>query len=78
MKYKKCPRCEINYVKVEEEYCSVCQAELDGKSNCEETDMDLCPYCFKEYVSFDQLMCDKCWRKRNKNITSDVANDKDL
>ena len=28
MGYKKCPRCELNYIKDEEEYCEVCKQEL--------------------------------------------------
>ena len=27
-KFKKCPRCELNYILVEEELCDVCKAEL--------------------------------------------------
>ena len=28
MKYKICPRCELNYIIEEENYCNVCKAEL--------------------------------------------------
>ena len=27
-KYKKCPRCELNYILSEEDLCPVCKAEL--------------------------------------------------
>ena len=26
--YIKCPRCELNYIKKDEQYCQVCKAEL--------------------------------------------------
>ena len=29
-KYKKCPRCEINYILDAEEYCEICKQELRG------------------------------------------------
>lgn len=32
MKYKKCPRCELNYIPEEEEYCTICIEELAGIS----------------------------------------------
>ena len=31
-KYKKCPRCELNWIPIEEELCEVCKAEL-GKAS---------------------------------------------
>lgn len=27
-KYKKCPRCELNYILEDEDYCPVCKAEM--------------------------------------------------
>ena len=27
-KYKKCPRCEVNYILNDEEYCEICQLEM--------------------------------------------------
>ena len=27
-RYKKCPRCELNYILEEDDYCEVCRAEL--------------------------------------------------
>lgn len=32
MKYKKCPRCELNYITCNEEYCDICKEELAGIS----------------------------------------------
>ena len=31
-KYKKCPRCELNWISIEEELCEVCKAELGKES----------------------------------------------
>ena len=35
-KYKKCPRCEINYILEDEDYCEICKEELRGISHNEE------------------------------------------
>ena len=29
-KYKKCPRCELNYIEEDKDYCDVCLAEMQG------------------------------------------------
>ena len=29
-KYKKCPRCELNYIHEDRDYCDVCLAEMQG------------------------------------------------
>ena len=29
--YKKCPRCDLNWIKQDEDYCPVCKAELKMK-----------------------------------------------
>ena len=53
-KYKKCPRCELNWIPVEEELCEVCKAELGKASSISliEDDEDgayeeerVCPVC---------------------------------
>ena len=61
MGFIKCPRCELNYIKEEEQYCSVCKREMKGEvhddpfelcSICNENPVmpgkDVCPVCYKE------------------------------
>ena len=67
MKYRKCPRCELNYVTGDEQLCKVCLKELQFGNEEEEIDLELCPFCYKNYVDADQLMCDKCAAKRKQN-----------
>jgi len=71
-KYKKCPRCELNYIALKESYCNVCKAELklvpssfleDGEE--EELDI-LCPVCKINYIGFDEDMCSVCREKSEK------------
>ena len=64
--YKKCPRCELNYIKADEELCDVCKAELKLAPNIfideedELEDMVLCPICKKNYINYDEDMCQSC------------------
>ena len=62
-KYKKCPRCELNYIPEDEEYCLVCKAELKLTDELND-DLELCPICGVNFVSVDQPMCEECAKKR--------------
>ena len=69
--YKKCPRCELNYIKFDEDLCDVCKAELKLVPNKfaddeEEDDALLCPVCKKNYLSsYEEDMCASCREKLN-------------
>ena len=64
--YKKCPRCDLNYIPEDEELCEVCKAELrlvpssplldDGYDD----DSILCPICKMNYISPEEEMCYQC------------------
>ena len=62
-KYKKCPRCEINWIPDEEEYCEICLAELAGKILDEEDEDDLCPVCGVNILEAGEKMCAECKAK---------------
>lgn len=70
MKYKKCPRCGLNYILTEEEMCKVCMDEIAGRKSIFDDidDSDLiCPYCNKNKMDIDDVMCKACLARRNKN-----------
>lgn len=69
MKYKICPRCSLNYIKMDEELCFVCRDELAGKASIfdsEDNELVLCPYCERRYMGLDDIMCENCRKKREK------------
>lgn len=39
-KYKKCPRCEVNYILEDADYCEICQKELKGQRVIDEELLD--------------------------------------
>lgn len=65
--YKKCPRCELNWIPNSEEYCDVCKVEL-GKANIpliEDEDEELseeriCPECKVNYLEDGEDVCTAC------------------
>ena len=67
-KYKKCPRCELNYILQEEEMCDICKAELGLDSRIvllddiidDDEPLKLCPVCRTSYIGMDEEMCENC------------------
>lgn len=67
-KFKKCPRCELNYILVEEDLCDVCKAELGLDSKIillddiieDDEPLKLCPICKTAYIGMDETMCENC------------------
>ena len=80
-KYKKCPRCEINYIPIEEEYCELCLKELKGeKDDFDLTledieDAELCPVCRKNYLDEGEEICKQCALERELSEGGALSND---
>lgn len=73
-KYKKCPRCELNWIPTEETLCEVCKAELGKASKISllEEDDDaafderICPVCKVNYLEGDDEICATCRAEQAK------------
>jgi len=81
--YIKCPRCELNYIHKDQQYCEICKAELGlgpelvfaVESEKEET-FKLCPICKQVNIKEDEEMCEKCRENRDfKTDQIDYDND---
>ena len=68
MGFKKCPKCELNYIKDDEQLCNVCKRSAKHELEPEEDLMciecgehpalkgrELCAYCYKESLRQEQL-----------------------
>ena len=67
MKYRRCPRCQLNYITEDSQLCSVCMDEMEGKRSIFDEDSTqelLCPYCEKNTMGIDDIMCAECREKR--------------
>ena len=82
-KNKKCPRCELNYIEEDKEYCDVCLAEMQGSKlkfadlddDEEDEKTELCPVCGENYMRPGEKMCDEC--KKNSEYEEDADIDPD-
>ena len=70
-KYKLCPRCELNYIKEDEELCDVCKAQLNNSDIFEEEEEELCPICGQNFVEPGEKYCAECLEKRARKSSDD-------
>lgn len=62
-KYKKCPRCDVNYIPEEKEYCDICEAEMRGvtfEEIIDDEEAELCPKCHINYLGEGETICEAC------------------
>ena len=55
MGFIKCPRCELNYIREEEQYCPVCKREMKGESHNDP--FELCSICNENPVMPGKDVC---------------------
>ena len=60
----KCPRCELNYMKTNENICKVCYREIHGKLPSEE--VEVCSTCNEAHALPGKDVCLYCLREMNK------------
>ena len=85
MGFIKCPRCELNYIKEEEQYCSVCKREMKGEVHddpfelcaiCNENPVmpgkDVCPVCYKEMKQQQGLHVDTVEEAETPDVSLDM------
>lgn len=85
MGFIKCPRCELNYIKEEEQYCSVCKREMKGEvhedlfelcSICNENPVmpgkDVCLICYKEMTAQQGLPDDTMDETEHHDVNIDM------
>ena len=64
MGFIKCPRCELNYIREEEQYCSVCKREIKGESR--EDPFELCSICNENPVMPGKDVCLLCYKEMSQ------------
>lgn len=75
MGLRKCPRCELNYIRDDEKYCNVCKREMKGEPDVEEAVM-LCIECGENPAVKGSELCAICLREaRRQEKLSDLPED---
>ena len=77
MGFIKCPRCELNYIREEEQYCSVCKREMKGEVN--EDLFEMCSICNENPVMPGKDVCLMCYKEMNQQqgLRDDSGDDSD-
>ena len=75
-KYILCPRCELNYILENEQYCDVCKADLKlgpkliFSTQDEDYNKTLCPICKTNYIDSEEYNC--CEECRLSALRKDI------
>ena len=73
MRLRKCPRCELNYIQEDEDYCKVCKREMKGEDVAEEVEM--CTVCNERPVMPGKDICLFCYKEMQQSNRDSVDND---
>ncbi len=65
MGFKKCPRCELNYILDTESLCKVCKREIKGEDRSEE--IELCTICNERPAMHGKDICLVCYKEMEEN-----------
>ena len=81
MGFIKCPRCELNYIREEEQYCSVCKREMKGEVH--DDPFELCSICNENPVMPGKDVCLICYKEMTqqqglRDDTTDEAETPDV
>ena len=75
MGFKKCPRCELNYIRDTETYCKVCLREMRGEEPREE--VELCTVCNEAPAMPGKDVCLFCWKEMQARGDKEAAKEDD-
>ncbi len=73
MRFVKCPRCELNYIPENEEYCPVCKREMKGERH--EDPIELCSICNENPVMPGRDVCYECYKELTQQQARPNTND---
>lgn len=77
MGFIKCPRCELNYIREEEQFCPVCKREMKGESR--EDPYELCSICNENPVMPGKDVCYLCYKEMTQQhgLRDDALDDEE-
>ena len=79
MGLRKCPRCELNYIRDDEQLCNVCKRHMKGEAETDDV-VTICTECGENPAVRGSELCAMCLReaRRQENLTgSSVVDDMD-
>lgn len=84
MALRKCPRCELNYIRDDEKYCNVCRREMKGGTSDVDDSISMCSECGENPAVKGSDLCAICLRearrqeKQSDSVSSTINDPDDL
>ena len=80
MALRKCPKCELNYIRDGEEYCNVCMREMKrviskAKQDEDEEEVLICTECGEALAVHGSDLCADCLREQKRQAELENAVD---
>ncbi|MBR4434755.1 MAG: hypothetical protein IKS90_01495 [Clostridia bacterium] len=63
MGYKKCPKCELNYIRDDQKFCDICARKYKDVDEDEAQDIVLCSECGENPVLKGKDLCSACYKE---------------
>ena len=78
MSLRKCPKCELNYLRGNETICRVCAAEMDKKrkKEPEPEEIIMCSECGERPAVPGKDLCEDCLREQKRQADLELHADK--
>ncbi len=67
MALKKCPKCELNYIREDEQYCNVCLRSMKKRKGTAEPEEErICSECGEAPAVKGHDLCEACLREQKR------------
>jgi hypothetical protein len=81
MALRKCPKCELNYIREDEEFCEVCKREMKraqahikhAQEESEEDEVILCSECGEAPAARGGELCLSCLKEKKRQVELENA-----
>ena len=69
MGFKKCPKCELNYIRDDEQFCNICKRGMKGEADADDS-IAICTECGENPAVRGSELCAVCLRevRRQENL----------
>lgn len=76
MALRKCPKCEVNYLRPNETVCSVCASSMKHKKPVQEDEVIMCSNCGEAPAVKGSDLCEDCLKEQRRQAERELMADK--